>query len=357
MSARLALLGLAGLVLGAASAAQARIETLSWRHSSPADVTGFRIYVGSRSGRYTQVINAGLPGRSGRTFSFDLEVGDNATVYVAVSALNSAGEGPLSNEQQRAPGSASQSPSPPPQDPAASGSGDAVLTQDFETNATGRRLAGWIDTRAGNSMRRDDSLFSVTTLSGDQVLSTSSTQANIHSHYLSGGSSDWSWYELTGRMQLRNLDGGIGVTLHSDYRNSDRYYRLHRSPGNAFHLRTHRGSYPNDPQYCVGTTNSGVTARANTWYRFRFQALPQGRATRVRAKVWRDGRAEPANWQVDCLDSSSDQLRSGTIGVWANGPGRKYWDDFEVIGLSTGTTSGGSAEPPGRPGRPEVVVP
>jgi hypothetical protein len=364
--AGLAVLGVAGLVLGAAPAAQARVETLRWQHPSPGDVTSFRVYLGSRSGRYTQVINAGRPARSGRTFSFDVQVGDDATVYVAVSALNSAGEGPLSNEQRRAPGSPPQdSPPPPPQDPVDPGdpgTGDAVFRQDFETSATGQYLSGWVDTRAGNSMAQDDSLFSVTTLSGNRVLSTSSTQANIHSHYVSGGSADWSWYELKGRMRISNLAGGIGVTLHSDYRNRDRYYRLRRHSGASFHFRAHRDSYPNDPEYCVGTTDSGVTARANTWYRFRFQALPQDSATRVRAKVWEDGRAEPGGWQIDCLDSSSDQFRSGTVGVWATRAGRKYWDDLEVItssGGSTpgGSTPGGSTEPLGRPGRPQIILP
>jgi hypothetical protein len=399
-SARLAVLCITGLALGVASTAQARIETLRWRHDVPPEVSGFRVYVGSAPNTYTQVVHAGLPPlNTDGTRSYDLQVADEATVYVAVSAYNSVGESDLSNEQTCAPASpdactlldcddsnACTTDSCDPvlgcqNTPISCNDGDVctadscdpvqgcqntpiscddegvVFNSDFESSATGQHVPGWVDTRAGNSMVEDDSLFSVTTLSGNRVFSTSSTQINIHSHYVDGGSAGWSGYELDGRMRVSDLAGGIGVTLHSDYPNSDRYYRLRRYRGTSFHIRAHRGSYPNDPHYCEGVTDSGVMASANTWYRFRFQALPENGAARIRAKVWEDGSAEPAAWQIDCRDSSTDQLQAGTIGVWATRAGVKYWDDLEVITVPGGMVPGGSGGTLGRPGQPQIVLP
>jgi hypothetical protein len=399
-SARLAVLCIAGLALGVASAAQARIETLRWLHSAPPEVSGFRVYVGSAPNTYTQVVPAGLPPlNSDGTRSYALQVADEATVYVAVSAYNSAGESDLSGEQMRAPASSgactpldcddsnacttdscdpvlgcqntaiscndgdvctadSCDPVLGCQNTAISCDDEGVVwNADFESSANGQHVPGWVDTGAGNSMVEDDSQFSVTTLSGNQVFATGSSARNIHSHYVADGSAGWSWYEFDGRMRVSDLAAGIGVTLHSDYTNSDRYYRLRRYSGSSFHFRAHRGSYPNDPENCVGTTDSGVVPRANTWYRFRFQALPEDGAARVRAKVWEDGSAEPAAWQIDCLDSSSDQFQAGTIGVWATRTGIKYWDDLEVITVPGGMVPGGSGDTLGRPGQPQIVLP
>ncbi len=57
-------------------------------------------------------------------------------------------------------------PAPAPLPPTSSGGGD------------------WVDTQAGNSMAEDDSLFQVVDLGGNEVFGTSSTQTNIHSHYI-----------------------------------------------------------------------------------------------------------------------------------------------------------------------------
>ena len=47
-------------------------------------------------------------------------------------------------------------------------------SQDFESLSTGTAVPGWRDTSANNSFSEDDSLFAVTDLSGNRVLSTSS---------------------------------------------------------------------------------------------------------------------------------------------------------------------------------------
>jgi hypothetical protein len=93
-----------GLLLGAASAAEGRTETLRWSHRTPPACNGFRVYVGPARGNYTTSIDAGLPARSADgTYSFALEVGDEETVWVAIRAYNSDGLSPFSNAQERSP--------------------------------------------------------------------------------------------------------------------------------------------------------------------------------------------------------------------------------------------------------------
>ena len=102
-----------------------------------------------------------------------------------------------------------EEPLPPEEEPA-----DPVPTDgrfwsdDFEQQSTGNHVPGWVDTAAGNSMNEDDMLFGVSDLGGNRVLGTTSTETNIHSHYITPESVAWSAYEYRGRMLVtdRNKD-------------------------------------------------------------------------------------------------------------------------------------------------------
>ena len=131
-------------------------------------------------------------------------------------------------------------------------------------------------------------------------------------------------------MRISHADGGIGVTALSQYPNEDAYYRLRRAKGAAtaaFHMSPHP-----EGQVVACTRGRPRSSRvANLWYRFRVQAIAEAGRTVVRTKVWSDGAAEPAAWQIDCADTSADRLGAGVPGVWSMGPGEKYWDDLEVV--------------------------
>jgi hypothetical protein len=170
------------------------------------------------------------------------------------------------------------------------------LNEDFESYQAGDDPVGWLDTAVNNSMASDDSLFKVFGVSSQKAFGTLSTLTNIHSHYVGANSENWTDYEYSGRMRISSSIGGVGVTAFSDYPNSDRYYRLRRYNYN----------------------------------RFRLQVEVAADRTNIRAKVWQEGDPEPPNWQADCYDSSPERMTSGTVGVWAMGPGAKYWDDLEV---------------------------
>jgi hypothetical protein len=68
----------------------------------------------------------------------------------------------------------------------------------------------------------------------------------------------------------------------------------------------------------------------NVWYWFRIWVQDTGVRTEILAKVWQEGQAEPADWQVNAYDDTPTRLVSGTFGVWSYLSGSKYWDDLSV---------------------------
>jgi len=195
-------------------------------------------------------------------------------------------------------------------------------------------------------MVEDDSLFGVADLGGNHVFGTSSTKTNIHSHYVSSESAGWSAYEFRGRMLITDPNGGIGVTVHSQYPNTDAYYRIMRWGDGDFYMEPHPYPTPIDCE----SSRTGVVPQIDRWYRFRLEVVPGEVSTSIRAKVWQDGTSEPTTWQVRCEDLLSDRLDSGTVGVWSMSRGSKYWDDLEVIAPAGGI-------PLGRPGKPQIILP
>jgi hypothetical protein len=344
-------LGLAAALLLLPGVARARTETIRWTYSDPSRVTAFRIHLGASSGSYTSMLEVGKPTPSGGVYSVAVTVSDTQVVYSAVSAYNATQTSPLSNERRLDPPAAPPPPDPPPDPPPPPPDdpppGAATWSSTFDGYAAGDDPAGWVDTRANNSMSTDDSLFGVVTLGGDPAFSTASTDTNIHSHFVTSESVHWSAYEFSGRMRMSDPNGGIGVTALSQYPSQDAYYRLRRQQGSgvtAFHLAPH----PDGKAVSCASASTGVTPSANQWYRFRLQVVAESGQTLVKAKVWAQGASEPGSWQIDCTDTAPDRLVEGEPGVWSMGPGAKYWDDLQVTALA-GSGSGGPSPVPAAP--------
>jgi len=211
-----------------------------------------------------------------------------------------------------------------------------LYREDFNSYAAGDNPMDWLDTQAGNSLLADDTLFRVFEVGGEKVFGTASTATNIHSHYVGSGSAAYTGYEYTGRLMMTDANGGLGVTLYSDYPNSDTYYRLRRSQYTpSFALSAH----PDATANLSGVIDTGVLPAANTWYRFKVQVEDMGSQTEISAKVWAEGTAEPADWQAVAIDATTHQLTAGTIGLWSMGNGNKYWDDIALTPLPTSTAT------------------
>lgn len=214
-----------------------------------------------------------------------------------------------------------------------------LLTETFETYTTDQNPVGWVDTGDRLTPQNPTNLFRILQVNNRSVLGTDSSLDNIHAHYSPTVPDvlDWENYTFTGRMQITAADSGIGVTVLSRYpAGIDQYYSLRRDSSHpSFYLTAH----PQDVQPVRSLIpdrniiDSGVIPERNTWYRFQIEVrndIDQNR-TIIRAKVWRDGRLEPADFQIEAYDDSRIRIRSGTVGVWASGNGSKYFDQLNVL--------------------------
>ena len=360
--AMIAFLALVGVM--AASQAHARPELLRWAHPSPGQVQDFEARVRSADGSGELILSLSVPPLQGGIFETTIEVGDGNKL-IALRAIGPGGvQSAWSSERFRADPSGSGSGGGGSSGGGGGGSGggsggsDVVpvgagtplsptpgATQrfDFTSASDGSSVAPWVDTRFNYSLQTDDALFGVTSLGSNRVLFTDSSENNIHSH-ADGNSNIWGDYEVRGRMAIDRPSASIGVTTYSQYRTRDAYYRLGSSNGGPFVI---------EGRPALSCSNSGnlVTPTPGEWYRFELDVQDMGSNNRVRAKVWRQGDAQPSGYALSCTDSSAQRPSGGRIGVWASGTGSKYWDDFEVV-LGQGS---GSAEPPAPPVLIQVV--
>lgn len=297
-------------------ASATRVETLRWSHDTPEDVDGFILHLGPSSQNYTSIQDLGKPTPVDEVFSFDLTVPEFQTLYVALVAY---GDGFLDSFHSNEKVLLGLAPPPPP--PLG-----GVWNEDFEDLELGNVIPFWFSTGPNNSLSEDDSIFRIDNLDGNQVLATSTTSNNFHSHYMGEGSAGWAEYQLSGRFRSDASAGSIGVTVYSQYPNEDGYYRLRSWSDSDFELEPH-GSVA-----ACAQSSLGVPPERNKWLRFRIQVSLVDGNNEVKAKIWTDDAVEP-DWQATCVDPNPT-YRAGTIGVWGGRAGNKYWDDLEVTPLN-----------------------
>ena len=361
---------LALFAIAAADPAAARTERIRWKYPAPDRVGGFRVHVGPESGAYGQVIDAGKPTPSGNVYEYGLEVADDAVVFVAISAYAGSASSALSNEVRHKPKGVGRPPGGKPDEPDQPDQPDEPdepdepdpdpdrLVERFGSYEVGEDPTGWLDTGPGATRGADDSLFAVARVKRNRTLTTESELPDIHSHYVTAESQGWTHYEFRGRMRIDDPDGGVGVTVLSQFPNRDAYYRIRR---NASASEGEFTMAPRPEGYAVRceSSSTGVSPGKKRWYRFRVQVAAEDGETVIRAKVWRGVRPEPRKWQVECVDDSPTRLLQGVPGVWSAGPGGKHWDDLRVIPLDSGVVEGGagrkSKKPVQAPGTPVLI--
>ncbi|HEG43343.1 MAG TPA: hypothetical protein ENH94_04760 [Phycisphaerales bacterium] len=201
----------------------------------------------------------------------------------------------------------------------------AAFSDGFGTYQSGDDPPGWFDTKAGNSLAQDDSLFKIMNAGDSMAFGTNSSLTNIHSHYVVGQSHEWTDYQYKGRVKITSSGAGVGLTFFSDFPNSDKYYRLRRYGSGSFHISPHGTSITS------GNTSSGVKPQPNIWYKFVIEVENADTQTEIRAKIWQDGTTEPANWQIECQDANAGRLTEGTVGLWSMYSGTRYFDDLQVV--------------------------
>ena len=168
--------------------------------------------------------------------------------------------------------------------------------------------------------------FRVQAEAGAGWIETGKSDGNSTLHLWGGEALSWSDYEFTGRLMREKESGGIGVTFYSRFpAGYDRYYRL-RNYADQPTLQI----APHGTRITEGITDTGVEPAPGQWYHFRIQVQTESGATHIYARVWPEGEAEPAGWQVDCIDDSDDRLTAGSVGLWGLDAGGKRFDDLSV---------------------------
>jgi hypothetical protein len=84
------------------------------------------------------------------------------------------------------------------------------------------------------------------------------------------------------------------------------------------------------PLRCASSASTGVSVLTGRWYRFKLRYTNPSSRSRVRAKVWREGEAEPSPWLADCWTDTPVPLDSGVFALYRDTSGTVYWDDLEV---------------------------
>jgi hypothetical protein len=350
-------------LLPCTSVADAATVTIAWDKNSESDVVGYRMHYGIVSDSYDYSVDVGnftscsISGlKEGTTYYFaataynsnNIESSPSVELAHMITVANTDGGGTSDNDQT-SPAVADPDDSDTgsggtndgisdgsevdnrnsSSDPGSNLTGEPYNIESFEAYVAGENPVDWLDTAAKNSMREDDRLFKVFDLGGEKVFGTKSTKTNIHSHYSGTGIETAFGYEYTGRMMMTAAKSGIGVTFFSQYPNADAYYRLRRYNNKSFHIAPHP-----DGKNISGDTDTGLVPVPNKWYRFRVRVEDTGSRTEIKARVWADGKSEPADWQIDAWDDSGTRLTEGTFGVWSYSSGSKYWDDLAVEPMS-----------------------
>ena len=165
--------------------------------------------------------------------------------------------------------------------------------------------------------------------SGDAWVQTGESDGNSTLHLWDGAAQGWRNYEFAGRLMREDEEGGVGVTFYSHFpAGYDRYYRLR-----CYEEQPTLHIAPHGTHISRGATDTGVAPAPGQWYRFRIQVQGDESAVRIRARVWRDGEGEPADWRVDCIDDSDGRLAGGSVGLWGLDAGAKRFDDLMVRSL------------------------
>ncbi len=281
---------------------------------------GVLVYIGTSADNLTQEIDLGFVPLGERDARWvDVTLDDQLDHYVAVATYIDSTSGQLISEPSSPHHFPAVVPAPEP--------GTDSYFEDFESYALGSSPTDWLATGPSNSLVEDSSIFSIMQLAdGNRVYGTTSKQTNIHSHHITDGSASWQNYEFGGSFAVSESNANIGITLYSDYPNSDTYYRLRSYKGTSFKLNSHGSSYLK----CEGITDTGVPLEGNRWYHFRFRASNEASGTHLQAKVWGHDSVEPGAWQVDCMESQAI-LSAGQVGLWTMGSGEKVWDDLYLV--------------------------
>jgi hypothetical protein len=158
------------------------------------------------------------------------------------------------------------------------------------------------------------------------------TSGNTVSRYLATSSSGWGPYEISGRIYLPTGARVAGVAVRVGASDLSSGFLFGGDTRRVFALEQ-RGK---SPLRCASSASTGVSVLLNRWFQFRLRYTNPSSRARLRAKVWREGEAEPIAWQADCWTDIPAASDSGVFAVYRDVAGLVNWDNL-VVRPVTGT--------------------
>jgi hypothetical protein len=205
--------------------------------------------------------------------------------------------------------------------------GAPVWQSNFSTYAPGVHVPVFQDLVGDAHAVSSAYLFSVNYFGdGNAAYGTGVSPGVVLSRYIGPDGMTWSSYELSGRVWSMSLLGQLGIASHSTESGGVRYFELGQNATGGWLLRQR-----NEPALtCSKGPATGVTQAISRWYSFKLRTTRANGLTRLRAKVWSTGTAEPSAWQADCWTTLAASADSGTFAVIRGGKGTAYFDDLAV---------------------------
>lgn len=202
------------------------------------------------------------------------------------------------------------------------------------SDAFGRTVSGGLGTADSGGA------WSVIGAAGDYAVSTANggrmTQATANVQHVAVLSASVLRVDLRVRVRVNALSTAAsqtaGVVFRYSGTNDFERAVIDFAPGGAMTVRVvHRVGGVETPGTAVST---GLTHSASTWYWLRLQTGYNA----VRAKVWTDGTAEPATWQLGGSTTALTVLNAGQFGAYGrretgntNASATTDFDDFSMV--------------------------
>ncbi len=312
-----------GFLLMLALSMDARADAVLLRFRPPTNgvVAGYKVYAAfETTGAITSApIDAGArsPDSTG-VASYSLANLDPARSYsVEMTAYDSGGvESARSNRITLAPRV----------QPSVETLGTPLWQSDFSLFAPGVHAPGFVDLVGDTRTTTTSDIFKVSYFGNTNAAFGTAVQPGaVASRYIGSASNNWGSYEIAGRVWANTTTGQLGIAARSTGDNT-RYFALGQNTSGGWLLR----AWSEPALTCGSGPATGVTQPAFRWYRFKLRTTRASSLTRVRAKVWSDGAAEPSAWQADCWTTLAASADSGSFSLMRGGSGMAYWDDLSV---------------------------
>ena len=190
--------------------------------------------------------------------------------------------------------------------------------------------------------RGETTTFSITQGSWGDASSGVFTDFPRESWYHGDGCYSWNNYTYTGKFRSSAGSASSSTGLQF-YHGTNEYAPMYFIGGghgasSYFLSSTFTAKFIGVTQDTAVDTVANFQPAAGVWYNFAVKLTELANGTRIDAKFWAEGSAEPETYSIRALDTSSVRPKKGSIGMSyrrSTTPDTLLWDNIRVVGNST----------------------